>query len=248
MCTFPILLLFCSFFTYHLSIISIASPLIAFSLSLCVYVSFITFIFSVVYLLDSLLHILSSFIFLSHHFLHLIIYFHYLFTDSLTCHSSPYSTFQCQGLFAILLLVRMSVFFTFINFLFIALSFTSLILFSFFLTFSYITRFPHVFIYNFLFCHLIYHHLVPSPQVSRSKLRLLSLSLNGSGSITNVTLASAEHLHHFYDAADWLLRHQDQQGGWSIPVPRKVSCRQCLGSCKGAIFRYLALYKSYTER
>ncbi|KAK8384878.1 hypothetical protein O3P69_014445 [Scylla paramamosain] len=59
-------------------------------------------------------------------------------------------------------------------------------------------------------------------KVSRSKLRLLSLSLNGSGSIANVTLASAEHLHHFYDAADWLLRHQDQQGGWSIPVPRKV--------------------------
>ncbi|KAG0726059.1 D-glucuronyl C5-epimerase B [Chionoecetes opilio] len=59
-------------------------------------------------------------------------------------------------------------------------------------------------------------------KVSRSKLRLLSLTLSGSGSLTNVTVASAEHLHHFYDAADWLLRHQDQQGGWSIPVPRKV--------------------------
>lgn len=59
-------------------------------------------------------------------------------------------------------------------------------------------------------------------KVSRSKLNIVSLSVHGEGSIANITLASAEHLHHFYDAANWLLKHQDEQGGWSIPVPRKV--------------------------
>lgn len=59
-------------------------------------------------------------------------------------------------------------------------------------------------------------------KISRSKLKVLALYLNGEGSIGNVTLASAEHLHHFYDAANWLLNHQDERGGWSISVPRKV--------------------------
>lgn len=59
-------------------------------------------------------------------------------------------------------------------------------------------------------------------KVSKSKLRVISIHLNGEGSLSNMTLASAEHLHHFYDAANWLLNHQDEQGGWSIPVPRKV--------------------------
>lgn len=47
--------------------------------------------------------------------------------------------------------------------------------------------------------------------------------MNGEGSVSNVTLASAEHLHHFYDAANWLLNHQDDRGGWAISVPRKVN-------------------------
>ncbi|XP_066966223.1 D-glucuronyl C5-epimerase B [Macrobrachium rosenbergii] len=59
-------------------------------------------------------------------------------------------------------------------------------------------------------------------KVSKSKLKVISISLNGEGSLKNMTLSSAEHLLHFYDAANWLLNHQDEQGGWSIPVPRKV--------------------------
>ncbi|KAK7016803.1 hypothetical protein SK128_003002 [Halocaridina rubra] len=59
-------------------------------------------------------------------------------------------------------------------------------------------------------------------KVSKSKLKVISICLNGEGSLANMTLASAEHLHHFYDAANWLLKHQDGDGGWSIPVPRKV--------------------------
>ena len=35
-------------------------------------------------------------------------------------------------------------------------------------------------------------------------------------------MSTAEHLHHFYAAADWLTRHQDHKGGWPITVPRTV--------------------------
>ncbi|CAL4115809.1 unnamed protein product [Meganyctiphanes norvegica] len=59
-------------------------------------------------------------------------------------------------------------------------------------------------------------------KATRSKIRLVDLFLNGEGSIDNVTVASAEHINHFYDAANWLITHQDDLGGWSIPVPRKV--------------------------
>ena len=45
----------------------------------------------------------------------------------------------------------------------------------------------------------------------------------GEGKLDNVTLSTAEHLHHFYAAADWLTLHQDMKGGWPINVPRTVS-------------------------
>ncbi|KAK4298907.1 hypothetical protein Pmani_028777 [Petrolisthes manimaculis] len=59
-------------------------------------------------------------------------------------------------------------------------------------------------------------------KVSRSKVQVSWVRVQGEGEVSSVTLSSAEHLQHFYDAADWLLRHQDHRGGWSIPVPRKV--------------------------
>ena len=57
----------------------------------------------------------------------------------------------------------------------------------------------------------------------KSKLRLLSLMLHGSGAVGNITASAHAHMRHFYDAADWMIRHQDDKGGWPIPVPRKVS-------------------------
>ncbi|XP_064642168.1 D-glucuronyl C5-epimerase-like isoform X2 [Lineus longissimus] len=53
--------------------------------------------------------------------------------------------------------------------------------------------------------------------------RVVSLTLRGSGYVDNVTLSSAAHLDHFYAAADWLVNHQDQRGGWPVHVTRKLA-------------------------
>lgn len=54
-------------------------------------------------------------------------------------------------------------------------------------------------------------------------LRVRRLVLRGSGYIDTIKLASSTHLAHFYSAADWLVRHQDDKGGWPIMVTRKLS-------------------------
>ena len=53
--------------------------------------------------------------------------------------------------------------------------------------------------------------------------RIVGLELRGSGRIDNVTVASNGHLLQFYYAADWLVRHQDERGGWKIMVSRTVA-------------------------
>lgn len=53
--------------------------------------------------------------------------------------------------------------------------------------------------------------------------RIVGLELRGSGRIDNVTIASSGHLLQFYYAADWLVRHQDDGGGWKIMVSRSVA-------------------------
>lgn len=58
------------------------------------------------------------------------------------------------------------------------------------------------------------------PVVAR---RIISLELRGVGDIDNVTVASNGHLLQFYYAADWLVRHQDDHGGWKIMVSRSVA-------------------------
>lgn len=40
--------------------------------------------------------------------------------------------------------------------------------------------------------------------------------------LDNLTISSSEHLQNFYDAADWLIRNQNPDGGWPIPVKRKL--------------------------
>uniref|UniRef100_A0A1W7RAK8 heparosan-N-sulfate-glucuronate 5-epimerase n=1 Tax=Hadrurus spadix TaxID=141984 RepID=A0A1W7RAK8_9SCOR len=54
-------------------------------------------------------------------------------------------------------------------------------------------------------------------------LRVRKIIIRGSGYIGSVNLASSAHLAHFYSAADWLIRHQDDKGGWPIKVTRKLS-------------------------
>lgn len=42
--------------------------------------------------------------------------------------------------------------------------------------------------------------------------------------VDNITLASSEHMAHFYAAADWFVKNQDPEtGGWPIPVRRKLA-------------------------
>ncbi|XP_074655542.1 D-glucuronyl C5-epimerase B-like isoform X2 [Tubulanus polymorphus] len=53
--------------------------------------------------------------------------------------------------------------------------------------------------------------------------RVVSISVRGTGIVDNISLRSVEHLAHFYDAADWLVNHQDKHGGWPVPVTRKLA-------------------------
>jgi len=53
--------------------------------------------------------------------------------------------------------------------------------------------------------------------------RVVGLELRGGGRIDNVTMSPRGHLLQFYYAADWLVRHQDDRGGWIITVSRVVA-------------------------
>ena len=53
--------------------------------------------------------------------------------------------------------------------------------------------------------------------------RLVSLSFHGVGRVDNITLANNAHLDQFMAAADWLVTHQDINGGWPIMVTRKLA-------------------------
>ncbi|KAG8196218.1 hypothetical protein JTE90_007943 [Oedothorax gibbosus] len=54
-------------------------------------------------------------------------------------------------------------------------------------------------------------------------LRVYALELRGHGRIDNVSLSSSAHLAHFFAAANWLVNHQDDSGGWPNMVTRKLS-------------------------
>ncbi|KAJ8969578.1 hypothetical protein NQ317_000075 [Molorchus minor] len=61
-------------------------------------------------------------------------------------------------------------------------------------------------------------------KIPRSKLKIINITLRGSGAIDNLTLSSSEHIQQFYDAAEWFVRHQDADtGGWTIPVKRRLA-------------------------
>ncbi|XP_011494920.1 PREDICTED: D-glucuronyl C5-epimerase [Ceratosolen solmsi marchali] len=61
-------------------------------------------------------------------------------------------------------------------------------------------------------------------KLSKSKLKVVRVILNGLGMIDNITLATSEHMEQFYDAARWFVANQNiTSGGWSNPVKRKVA-------------------------
>uniref|UniRef100_A0A336LG24 heparosan-N-sulfate-glucuronate 5-epimerase n=1 Tax=Culicoides sonorensis TaxID=179676 RepID=A0A336LG24_CULSO len=60
-------------------------------------------------------------------------------------------------------------------------------------------------------------------KIRRNELRILEISLSGHGIFDNLTLATSDHMAHFFDAAEWLVNNQNKtSGGWPIPVRRKL--------------------------
>ncbi|ESO90470.1 hypothetical protein LOTGIDRAFT_123168 [Lottia gigantea] len=55
-------------------------------------------------------------------------------------------------------------------------------------------------------------------KVSRIKVVIV----RGHGWLDNLTLSTTAHLDHFYNAANWLVLHQNDRGGWPISVQRKL--------------------------
>jgi heparosan-N-sulfate-glucuronate 5-epimerase len=61
-------------------------------------------------------------------------------------------------------------------------------------------------------------------KMRRSELKVTRIAFVGAGAFDNLTLATSEHIQHFYDAAEWFVRHQNQSsGGFAIPVRRRLA-------------------------
>ncbi|NWV26554.1 GLCE epimerase, partial [Origma solitaria] len=52
--------------------------------------------------------------------------------------------------------------------------------------------------------------------------RVLRLVAKGHGFLDNVTISATAHMAAFFAASHWLLRNQDERGGWPIMVTRKL--------------------------
>lgn len=52
--------------------------------------------------------------------------------------------------------------------------------------------------------------------------RIRDIAVRGQGRLDNLTLARSAHMDMFYAAADWMVKHQDDRGGWPIMVRRKL--------------------------
>ncbi|NWY49088.1 GLCE epimerase, partial [Sylvia atricapilla] len=52
--------------------------------------------------------------------------------------------------------------------------------------------------------------------------RVLRLVAKGRGFLDNVTVSATAHMAAFFSASRWLLRNQDERGGWPIMVTRKL--------------------------
>uniref|UniRef100_A0A3B1JJG0 heparosan-N-sulfate-glucuronate 5-epimerase n=1 Tax=Astyanax mexicanus TaxID=7994 RepID=A0A3B1JJG0_ASTMX len=52
--------------------------------------------------------------------------------------------------------------------------------------------------------------------------RVVKLVLRGRGAIDNITISTTSHMAAFFAASDWLVRNQDERGGWPIMVTRKL--------------------------
>lgn len=61
-------------------------------------------------------------------------------------------------------------------------------------------------------------------KMRRNELKVVRIAFLGNGAFDNLTLSTSEHIQHFYDAAEWFVRHQNQStGGFAIPVRRRLA-------------------------
>ncbi|KAK0174354.1 hypothetical protein PV327_010136 [Microctonus hyperodae] len=61
-------------------------------------------------------------------------------------------------------------------------------------------------------------------KLSKSKVKINKIILNGTGKIDNMTISTSEHMEQFYDAARWFVANQNvTSGGWPNQVRRKVA-------------------------
>ncbi|KAK3509677.1 hypothetical protein QTP70_008425 [Hemibagrus guttatus] len=52
--------------------------------------------------------------------------------------------------------------------------------------------------------------------------RVVRMVLHGRGAIDNVSISTTAHMAAFFAASDWLVKNQDERGGWPIMVTRKL--------------------------
>lgn len=64
---------------------------------------------------------------------------------------------------------------------------------------------------------------IPKKQNKASKIRVHSIIVHGVGFLDDLSLSSTSHMSQFYDAATWLVKNQDSQGGWPIQVTRRLA-------------------------
>ncbi|KAH9513416.1 hypothetical protein Btru_032956 [Bulinus truncatus] len=53
-------------------------------------------------------------------------------------------------------------------------------------------------------------------------VKVKEIKFRGHGWLDNLTMSYSVHVEQFYDAANWLVQHQDERGGWPIMVQRRV--------------------------
>nr|XP_022341923.1 D-glucuronyl C5-epimerase-like isoform X2 [Crassostrea virginica]XP_022341924.1 D-glucuronyl C5-epimerase-like isoform X2 [Crassostrea virginica] len=56
----------------------------------------------------------------------------------------------------------------------------------------------------------------------KNSARIVAICVRGHGMMDNVTLSAHAHMDLFFDAANYLVRHQNSLGGWPVMVPRKL--------------------------
>ncbi|GAV05488.1 hypothetical protein RvY_15613 [Ramazzottius varieornatus] len=55
-----------------------------------------------------------------------------------------------------------------------------------------------------------------------TRMRILEITLHGRGLLDDVVVQSTAHSELFYLAAEWLVKYQDEEGGWPIWVKRRL--------------------------